>query len=35
MGTSFGGWKHIGPGKENSLDELLFYTREKTIGITI
>jgi betaine-aldehyde dehydrogenase len=35
MGTSFGGWKHSGLGKENSLEELLSYTREKTISITI
>jgi betaine-aldehyde dehydrogenase len=34
-GTSFGGWKTSGIGKENSLDELLSYTREKTVTITL
>ena len=34
-GSPFGGWKHSGFGKENSLDELLSYTREKTITITL
>lgn len=34
-GTSFGGWKHSGIGKENSLEEVLSYTREKTINITL
>ncbi|HET8614280.1 MAG TPA: aldehyde dehydrogenase family protein [Actinomycetales bacterium] len=34
-GTSFGGWKSSGIGKENSLDELLSYTREKTVTVTL
>lgn len=34
-GSPFGGWKHSGLGKENSHDELLSYTREKTITITL
>jgi betaine-aldehyde dehydrogenase len=34
-GTAFGGWKHSGLGKENSLEELLSYTREKTVSITL
>jgi betaine-aldehyde dehydrogenase len=34
-GTSFGGWKTSGIGKENSLDELLSYTREKTVTVTL
>jgi betaine-aldehyde dehydrogenase len=34
-GSPFGGWKHSGIGKENSLEELLSYTREKTIQITL
>ncbi|HZE32483.1 MAG TPA: aldehyde dehydrogenase family protein, partial [Actinoallomurus sp.] len=34
-GTPFGGWKHSGLGKENSLEELLSYTREKTVSITL
>jgi betaine-aldehyde dehydrogenase len=34
-GSPFGGWKHSGLGKENSQDELLSYTREKTITITL
>jgi betaine-aldehyde dehydrogenase len=34
-GSPFGGWKHSGLGKENSQDELLSYTREKTITVTL
>ncbi|WP_281689639.1 aldehyde dehydrogenase family protein [Pseudonocardia thermophila] len=34
-GSPFGGWKHSGLGKENSHEELLSYTREKTITITL
>jgi betaine-aldehyde dehydrogenase len=34
-GSPFGGWKHSGLGKENSPDELLSYTREKTITVTL
>jgi betaine-aldehyde dehydrogenase len=34
-GTSFGGWKTSGIGKENSIDELLSYTREKTVTVTL
>lgn len=34
-GSPFGGWKHSGLGKENSHQELLSYTREKTITITL
>jgi acyl-CoA reductase-like NAD-dependent aldehyde dehydrogenase len=35
MGTPFGGWKSSGLGKENSLEELLSYTREKTVTVTL
>ncbi|HEY2793662.1 MAG TPA: aldehyde dehydrogenase family protein [Micromonosporaceae bacterium] len=34
-GMPFGGWKHSGLGKEHCIEELLSYTREKTIGITL
>ena len=33
VGTPFGGWKNSGLGSEESLDELLSYTRNKTIHI--
>jgi betaine-aldehyde dehydrogenase len=35
LGTPFGGWKHSGLGKENSVDELLSYTRAKTVAVTL
>jgi betaine-aldehyde dehydrogenase len=35
LGTPFGGWKHSGLGKDDSLEELLSYTREKTVSITL
>lgn len=35
MGTPFGGWKASGLGKENSVQELLSYTREKTVTVTL
>jgi betaine-aldehyde dehydrogenase len=34
-GTPFGGWKSSGLGKENGLEELLSYTREKTVTVTL
>ncbi len=34
-GSPFGGWKSSGLGKENSQDELLSYTQEKTITVTL
>jgi len=34
-GSPFGGWNQSGLGKENSHEELLSYTREKTITITL
>jgi betaine-aldehyde dehydrogenase len=34
-GTPFGGWKNSGLGKENSVEELLSYTREKTVTVTL
>jgi betaine-aldehyde dehydrogenase len=34
-GTPFGGWKHSGLGKENSLEDLLSYTREKSVAVTL
>lgn len=34
-GTPFGGWKTSGLGKENCLEELLSYTREKTVAVTL
>jgi betaine-aldehyde dehydrogenase len=33
-GAPFGGWKSSGLGKENSLEELLSFTREKTVTVT-
>lgn len=33
IGTPFGGWKTSGLGKENGLEELLSYTREKTVTL--
>lgn len=35
VGTPFGGWKSSGLGKENSLEELQSYTREKTVTVTL
>ena len=35
LGAPFGGWKSSGLGKENSLDELVSYTREKTVTVTL
>jgi betaine-aldehyde dehydrogenase len=34
-GMPFGGWKSSGLGKENSLEELVSYTREKTVTVTL
>ena len=34
-GMPFGGWGHSGLGKENGLEELLSYTREKSITVTL
>ncbi|WP_249522884.1 aldehyde dehydrogenase family protein [Modestobacter marinus] len=34
-GSPFGGWKHSGFGKENGPEELLSYTREKTVTVTL
>ncbi|MDP9416742.1 MAG: aldehyde dehydrogenase family protein [Actinomycetota bacterium] len=34
-GMPFGGWKHSGLGKENGLEELLSYTQEKTVTVTL
>jgi acyl-CoA reductase-like NAD-dependent aldehyde dehydrogenase len=34
-GTPFGGWKSSGLGKENCLEDLLSYTREKTVTVTL
>lgn len=34
-GTPFGGWKSSGLGKENSLEDLVSYTREKTVTVTL
>jgi betaine-aldehyde dehydrogenase len=34
-GTPFGGWKSSGLGKENGLEELLSYTQEKTVTVTL
>lgn len=35
LGAPFGGFGHSGLGKENSLSELLSYTREKTVDVTM
>jgi betaine-aldehyde dehydrogenase len=34
-GMPFGGWKNSGLGKENALEELLSYTREKSVTVTL
>ena len=34
-GSPFGGWKTSGLGKENCLEELLSYTQEKTVSVTL
>ncbi|MBW3616118.1 MAG: aldehyde dehydrogenase family protein, partial [Actinobacteria bacterium] len=34
-GIPFGGWKNSGLGKENGLEELLSYTREKSVTVTL
>ena len=34
-GMPFGGWKTSGLGKENGLEELLSYTREKSVTVTL
>ncbi|GAA2079866.1 aldehyde dehydrogenase family protein [Actinomadura alba] len=34
-GTPFGGWKSSGLGKENCLEDLLSFTREKTVAVTL
>jgi betaine-aldehyde dehydrogenase len=34
-GMPFGGWKTSGLGKENALEELLSYTREKSVTVTL
>lgn len=31
----FGGWKNSGLGKENGVEELLSYTREKSVTVTL
>lgn len=34
LGMPFGGWKHSGVGQENGPEELVSYTREKTVSVT-
>jgi betaine-aldehyde dehydrogenase len=34
-GMPFGGWKSSGLGKENGLEELLSYTREKSVTVSL
>jgi betaine-aldehyde dehydrogenase len=34
FGAPFGGYKHSGLGRENSIDEVLSYTRVKNINIS-
>lgn len=34
-GTPFGGWKASGLGKDNGLEELLSFTQEKTVTVTL
>jgi betaine-aldehyde dehydrogenase len=34
-GMPFGGWKNSGLGKENGVEELLSYTREKSVTVTL
>ena len=34
-GAPFGGWKSSGLGKENGLEELVSYTQEKTVTVTL
>ena len=33
LGAPHGGWKHSGSGREESLDELLSYTRIKNVNL--
>ena len=33
LGAPYGGWKHSGSGREESLDELLSYTRIKNVNL--
>ena len=33
LGAPYGGWKHSGAGREESLDELLSYTRIKNVNL--
>lgn len=33
VGTGFGGWKNSGLGREECLEELLSYTREKSVHL--
>ena len=35
LGTSFGGYKQSGIGREESIEELLSYTQTKNINITL
>ena len=35
LGTNFGGYKQSGIGRENGLEELLSYTQQKNVNITI
>jgi betaine-aldehyde dehydrogenase len=35
LGSPFGGWKSSGLGKENALEELLSYTREKSVVVSL
>lgn len=35
IGAPFGGYKQSGLGREESLDELLHYTQQKNINITL
>lgn len=35
LGAPFGGFGHSGMGKENSLEELISYTREKTVDVSL
>lgn len=35
LGTSFGGYKHSGIGREESFEELISYTQSKNINITL
>ena len=35
LGTPFGGWKQSGIGRDECLEELLFFTQEKNVHVNL